>query len=85
MDLRILRTKTDTTVSMRETKFKDGEIVTNGGRVLGITAKGETLKRSQKECICCYRVDQLCKQVYASRYRKSYRRGLSWSFFTGTA
>ena len=30
------------------TKFKDGEIVTNGGRVLGITAKGETLKEARK-------------------------------------
>ena len=29
-------------------KFKDGEIVTNGGRVLGITAKGETLKEARK-------------------------------------
>lgn len=26
------------------TKFKDGEIVTNGGRVLGVTALGDTLK-----------------------------------------
>ena len=30
------------------TKFKDGEIVTNGGRVLGVTAKGETLKEARK-------------------------------------
>ena len=30
------------------TKFKDGEIVTNGWRVLGITAKGETLKEARK-------------------------------------
>ena len=30
------------------TKFKDGEIVTNGGRVLGITAKGKTLKEARK-------------------------------------
>ena len=30
------------------TKFKDGQIVTNGGRVLGITAKGETLKEARK-------------------------------------
>ena len=36
------------------TRFKDGEIVTNGGRVLGITAKGKTLKRSQKERIRSY-------------------------------
>ena len=30
------------------TKFKDGEIITNGGRVLGITAKGKTLKEARK-------------------------------------
>ena len=30
------------------TRFKDGEIVTNGGRVLGITAKGKTLKEARK-------------------------------------
>ena len=30
------------------TKFKDGEIVTNGWRVLCITAKGETLKEARK-------------------------------------
>ena len=30
------------------TKFKDGQIVTNGGRVLGITAKGKTLKEARK-------------------------------------
>ncbi len=31
------------------TKFKDGEIVTNGGRVLGVTAKGKDLKEARKE------------------------------------
>ena len=30
------------------TRYKDGEIVTNGGRVLGITAKGKTLKVARK-------------------------------------
>ena len=30
------------------TKFKDGEIVTNGGRVLGITATGKDLKEARK-------------------------------------
>ena len=30
------------------TKFQDGQIVTNGGRVLGITAKGKTLKEARK-------------------------------------
>ena len=29
------------------TKFKDGEIVTNGGRVLGVTAKGKDLKEAR--------------------------------------
>lgn len=28
-------------------KFQDGEIVTNGGRVLGVTAKGEDLKKAR--------------------------------------
>ena len=30
------------------TKFQDGQIVTNGGRVLGITAKGKDLKEARK-------------------------------------
>lgn len=30
------------------TKFDDGNIVTNGGRVLGVTAKGDTLKEARK-------------------------------------
>ena len=30
------------------TKFKDGVIVTNGGRVLGVTAKGTTLKEARQ-------------------------------------
>ncbi|MDO5572699.1 MAG: phosphoribosylamine--glycine ligase [bacterium] len=30
------------------TKFRDGEIVTNGGRVLGVTAKGADLKTARK-------------------------------------
>ena len=29
------------------TKFKDGQIVTNGGRVLGVTALGDTLKEAR--------------------------------------
>lgn len=29
------------------TKLKDGKIVTNGGRVLGVTAKGDTLKEAR--------------------------------------
>ena len=31
------------------TKFADGKVVSNGGRVLGITAKGSTLKEARKE------------------------------------
>ena len=30
------------------TKFKDGQIVTNGGRVVGITATGSNLKEARK-------------------------------------
>ena len=30
-------------------KFSDGKIVTNGGRVLGVTAKGENLKEARKK------------------------------------
>ena len=34
------------------TKLNDeGRIVTNGGRVLGITAKGSYLKRSKSQCL----------------------------------
>ena len=29
------------------TKLDDGKIVTNGGRVLGVTAKGDTLKEAR--------------------------------------
>ena len=29
------------------TKFQDGKVVTNGGRVLGITAKGATLQQAR--------------------------------------
>ena len=31
------------------TKFKDGQIVTNGGRVLGVTATGKDLKEARKK------------------------------------
>ena len=41
--LKISKTKTDITVSMQERKFQDGQIVTNGGRVLGITAQRKVL------------------------------------------
>ena len=48
MDSKISKTKTDITVSMQARNFRDGQIVTNGGRVLGITAKGKTLKEARK-------------------------------------
>ena len=31
------------------TALKDGKIVTNGGRVLGITATGDTLKEARRK------------------------------------
>ena len=39
--------QTDIIVSMQGTKENDGQIVTNGGRVLGITAKGKDLKEAR--------------------------------------
>ena len=46
--LRTSRTKKAITVFHAGTKFKDGEIVTNGGRVLGVTATGKDLKEARK-------------------------------------
>ena len=43
------------------TKFKDGQIVTNGGRVVGITATGSNLKEARKKCLCGNRVDHFRK------------------------
>ena len=43
-------TQTEETASVegaKETKEADGQIVTNGGRVLGITAKGKDLKEAR--------------------------------------
>ena len=41
-------------------KFRQTDrIVTNGGRVLGVTATGNRLERGQKECLCSDRVDSL--------------------------
>ena len=40
-------------------KNEQGQIVTNGGRVLGITAKGADLKK-REECLCSDGVDFLC-------------------------
>ena len=34
------------------TKFENGQIVTNGGRVLGVTAKGKDLKEARKNVRC---------------------------------
>ncbi len=43
------------------TKFdEDGDIVTNGGRVLGVTAKGKDLKEARANAIQGDRVDQFC-------------------------
>ena len=42
------RNMTDITVSTQETKRTDEGIVTNGGRVLGVTAKGSDLKEARK-------------------------------------
>lgn len=42
-----MKKKKDTTVSMPELHGKDGKIVTNGGRVLGVTAKGADLKEAR--------------------------------------
>ncbi len=35
------------TASMQDTKFNGDQIVTNGGRVLGVTAKGKDLKEAR--------------------------------------
>ena len=40
--------KTDITVSTPVRNSRDGQIVTNGGRVVGITAKGKDLKEARK-------------------------------------
>ena len=61
MDLKTLKTKKAIIVSMQEQSIKDGQIVTNGGRVLGITATGKGSERSAKERLCSYRVDFLCQ------------------------
>ena len=46
--MRILKEKTAITASMRERSSRTDRIVTNGGRVLGITAKGKDLKEARK-------------------------------------
>ena len=48
MALRTSRIKKAITASMQELQLKDGQIVTNGGRVLGITATGKDLKEARK-------------------------------------
>ena len=55
-----------TIVSMQAPKFKDGQIVTNGGRVAGNHSKGKRFKRGKSERLCSNRVDHFCKQIYAS-------------------
>ena len=46
----------DIIASMQEQNLMGIMIVTNGGRVLGVTAKGKDLKRGKSECLCCNRV-----------------------------
>ena len=48
MALRTSKIKKAITASMQEQALKDGQIVTNGGRVLGITATGKDLKEARK-------------------------------------
>jgi len=52
------------------TKFDGDQIVTNGGRVLGVTAKGATLKEARANA---YKATEWVKfdNKYAPRYRKS--------------
>ena len=47
------------------TKREDGKIVTNGGRVLGVTAKGPDLKTARANALPCHGVDHFRQQVYA--------------------
>ena len=51
MDLKTLKVKMDIIVSMPEPNSQDGQIVTNGGRVLGITAKGKDSERGTQKCL----------------------------------
>ncbi|MFR7396234.1 MAG: hypothetical protein ACLUTA_14135 [Blautia wexlerae] len=46
--------------------MKDGQIMTNGGRVLGMTATGKDLKEARTNAIQSDRMDSLCQQIYAS-------------------
>ena len=45
---------------------KDGQIVTNGGRVLGITAKGKDLKEARANAYAATEWVQFAQQIYAS-------------------
>lgn len=47
MALNISRAAKDKFVFHAGSKLKDGQIVTNGGRVLGVTALGSTLKEAR--------------------------------------
>ena len=46
--IEVMEACVDGNLDQIDLKFKDGQIVTNGGRVLGITAKGKTLKEARK-------------------------------------
>ena len=48
------------------TKFQDGKIVTNGGRVLGITAKGADLKEARKNAYAATEWVQ-----FANKYKRN--------------
>ncbi|MFQ8840157.1 MAG: hypothetical protein ACLR8P_03480 [Clostridium fessum] len=53
------KTRTVTMYSTQARRFDaDGDIVTNGGRVLGVTAKGKDLKEAARQRIRGDRVDQ---------------------------
>ena len=51
------------TVFHAGTKFEDGNIVTNGGRVLGVTAKGANLKEARKNAYAATEWVQFKKQI----------------------
>ena len=50
------------------TKKQDGKILTNGGRVLGVTALGRYFGICNYKCICCYRENFLASQVLQKRH-----------------
>ena len=56
-----------TTASMQGTKFDEGDkIVTNGGRVLGVTAKGKDLKEARENA---YKATEWVQ--FANKYKRN--------------